>query len=359
MRVGLVVFANKFTGAAAVAELTARALRSAGVDAELLFVAGRNLETRLQREPWAHPDLVKERTPARILANLRRLRRFASSVDVLVCHLPHDHFLCAVAGAHRRTHLVRAFRSPRHLRHDPFHRRVARTVRAAVLAHSAMRPDLERLVEGTPELVAPVPVEDRFRPGLDGTAWRRRLGVPDGAPVVGMVGKMAAGRGFGLVLDAAAALDPAVHVLLVGHGELRGDLERRARDLGIADRVHWAGHQDDGLPELYAAMEVVVLPAPGSDHGHRAVSEAQACSRSVVAVDIPGVRDLVEHGVTGLVAPPEPAAVAEAVAALLGDRRRCRAIGAAAAQAVSPRRVLPLGRSLARFLETVARHGVE
>ena len=49
----MVVFANKYTGAAAVAEHSCRALRTAGSEARLLYVAGRNLETRLAAAPWA------------------------------------------------------------------------------------------------------------------------------------------------------------------------------------------------------------------------------------------------------------------------------------------------------------------
>ena len=63
--------------------------------------------------------------------------------------------------------------------------------------------------------------------------------------------------------------------------------------------MHWTGYQDERLPELWAAMDVALFAAPGSDHGHRAISEAQACARPVVARDIAGVADLIDDDLVG------------------------------------------------------------
>ncbi len=357
MRVTLVVAGNKYTGAAAVAEHCTRALQAVGVTARLLYVGGNNLEARLRDASWADPALAKERRPAHLRANLAAIARAAAASDVVLCHLPHDNFLAVVAGAHRRAPLVRAFRNAAHLRRDPYHRLLARRLSAALLAHREMEPALDRLAGPLPRLALPVPVDDRFRPGLDGAAWRRRLGVPEGAPVVGMVGKMARDRGFDLLLEAAARTSPEPWLILVGHGEARPELERLAAGLGLASRVAWAGYEERGLPGLFAAMDVVVFPAAGSDHGHRAITEAQACGRPVVAVDLPGVRDLVEHGVTGVVAPLTPAGIAAALSELLARPDRAGAIGRAAAAAAGARRLEPSGRRLATFLAEVARPG--
>jgi len=352
MRVGLVVFANKWTGAGAVAELNCRALRSIGIEARLLFVGGRNFERRLDGHPWATPGLVKERNPTHLRANLQSVASLADTCDVLICHLPHDHLLCVTAGAHRRAPLIRAFRNPRHIRPDPYHRYLDRRLTAALCSHSALGSDLRRATPSLPVAVLPVPLEDRFKPG-DGSRWRERLGVPSGAPVIGVVGKLAEGRGFGLLLDTAARLEAPAHVVVVGHGESLPRLQERAVNHGLEARVHWTGYQDAALPDLYSTMDVFLFTAPGSDWGHRSITEAQGCGRPVVAVSFPGVEDLIEDGVNGRVVVRDPAALAEAVNALINDPENSRRLGHSAVDAASERRFAPVGKRIALFLDEI------
>ena len=269
----------------------------------------------------------------------------------MLCHLPHDHLLCVLAGAHRRVPLVRAFRRREHLRPLPTTRWLARRATAALLAHSGLEPSLRRVAGDLPSATPPVPVEDRFRPGADHDLWRRRLELPPSAPVIGMVGKVAPGRGFELLLETAARVVPEVHVLPVGHGEAAEELDRRAKRLGLAERLAWAGYQERELPELLATMDVVLFAAPGSDHGHRAISEAQACGRPVVTAAIDGVCDLVEDRLTGLIVEPDPRTMAAAVSRVLADPPLAERLGAAAASAVGSRRFRPIGERLLGFLE--------
>ena len=79
-------------------------------------------------------------------------------------------------------------------------------------------------------------------------------------------------------------------------------------------------------------MDIFVFPAAGSDHAHRAIAEAAGCGVPSLAADLPGVRDLVEPGVTGDLYPAsDAAALAVLVAAWARDPAARRAAGAAAA----------------------------
>jgi len=354
MHVALVVTARKYTGAGAVAEHEARALHRAGVDARLLFPRGRNLENRLAGVGWAEADLVKEHGPGDLVRNLKAVRRFTEDADVVVCHLPHDHLLCVAAGVHRRVPLVRSFRNPSHLQRDPWHRSLARRLAGALLAHGDLVPRLQRCAPRLPHIAIPVAIEDRFRPGGDGDGWRRRLALARDVPVLGSVGKLAARRGFERVLEVAARLGPELHVVVVGHGELRPRLERLAARLGLTERVRWAGYVERGLEDLYAAMDVVLYTAAGSDHGHRMISEAQGCARPVVAADLPGIADLIEDGRTGRIARSDADALANAVRQVLGDAGAADDMARAAAAAVESRRFAPVGSRLRSFLSEVA-----
>ena len=350
MRVGLAVSSNKFTGAAAVAEHWCRALHSAGHEARLLFVAGANLERRLINVPWAIPDLVKERRPGDIRSNIRVLRRLAEGSDVVMTFLPHDHFEAVIAGVHRRAPLIRAFRNPRHLRKDPLHRWVAHQCSGALAPFESFLARTKQLIGGGPTDSFPVPVEDRFCPGPDPREARQLLAMDRVTPVIGMVGKLAQGRGFKMLLDAAARTRNHCRILAVGHGEFQPSLERHSQDLGISDHVTWAGKREEDLPLLLGAMDAVVFTAPGSDWGHRAISEAQGCGRPVITTPVAGVEDLVRHERTGLIT-EHPQGIAGAFDQLIDKPDFARTLGRGASEATADRRFEAIGRRLATFLE--------
>jgi glycosyltransferase involved in cell wall biosynthesis len=287
--------------------------------------------------------------------NLRAIKSLAQESDIVVCHLPHDHLLCAAASVHRRIPLVRAYRNPRHLRQDPYHAFLDRRLSGALLGYSALENDLPRTVSRVPAVSIPVPTEDLFRP-VDGTEWRQRLSIPPDVPVIGSVGKLARERGFSLFLEAVSRLAVPAHVVVVGHGEHRPNLEERASALGLDGRIHWTGYQERALPELYSVMNIMLFTAPGSDWGHRAISEAQGCGCPVIAVALPGVEDLIEDGVTGRIVSARQADLANATEVLLRSPEIARQLGKAAAIAVEERRLAPLGHRIKGFLEEVLKN---
>lgn len=322
MRVLHLVAADRFTGAAAPALLLVESLRAAGCAAELAIRGGHNLEARLSRCPWVHPILAKERSVGDLRRAVERVRQLAEGFDVLHCHLPHDHTLARLAlrGLSGKRVLVRSVRHPRHLRRDPFHRFLFAGTHGVAFATAALArrgwrwPSFARCATVT----LPPAVERRFlRPG-DGDGTRARLQVPREAVVAGTVGKLHRSRGQDLFLRALAAA-PGVWGLIVGQGEHEEELRRLAASVGVAPRVRFTGYVEERLVDLYAAMDLFVFPAAGSDWGHRAVVEAQACGVPVLAADLAGVAELIEVGATGDVYPRHDAA---ALAVLLQEWAR-------------------------------------
>lgn len=191
----------------------------------------------------------------------------------------------------------------------------------------------------------------RFTPRPAPAGLRRRLGVPDVAPAVVSVGRFVAFKGYAHLLDAAAALGaarPAAHWVLVGDGELRGELEAQARRLGLAGRVHFTGWRED-VPDLMALGDLFVLPSL-AEHFGRVLIEAMAMAKPVVATAAGGVPEIVVPGETGLLVPPaDPRALAAAVRELLDDPARAGRLGAAG------RRRAEAVFSIERHAELVAR----
>lgn len=317
MRVLHLVAADRWTGAAATALQAVEALRQAGVDAHFAFRPGRNLETRLAGLPWAHPILEKERSWASLRRVLFSVRSLMAEFHVVHAHLPHDHLLAwwIRRSLPRRPVLVRSVHHPSHLRPDPYHRLLFAAVAGVGLSHSEMEEKARRLAPKAAICVLPLALEPRFAPRRDRAQVRAELGIPPEAFVAGTVGKLDPSRGQDLLLLALGAV-PNVWGLVVGKGPFLPRLEKLAKKLGVAQRVVFPGYHEEGLERFFNAMDVFVFPEPGSDWAHRAVAEAAACGVPSLAVDVPGIRDLVVPGVTGELWPRGDAA---ALATLLAQ----------------------------------------
>ncbi len=333
MRVLQIVAADRWTGAAATALQVAEALRETGVECAFACRPGRNLEDRLRRYEWCMPVLEKERTLGDVLATVAKVRELASGFEIVHVHLPHDHLIARQALKGLGIPLVRGVHHFGHLRPDPFHRWLFRGTSGVGLASAEMTEAVGRIpaLRDRPALVLPVALEERFLAGGSRRQGRSRLGIDSQAFVAGTIGKLDRGRGHDLFVRAIAAA-PGVHGVIIGKGPSVPSLERLARRLGIENRLIFPGYVEDGLEDLYAAMDLFVFPAAGSDHAHRAIAEASACGLATIAADLAGVRDLVDPSSTGEVVPAgDAAALASAVAAWASDPSRRSAAGAAAA----------------------------
>jgi|PersoiStandDraft_1058852.scaffolds.fasta_scaffold38100_2 glycosyltransferase involved in cell wall biosynthesis len=336
MRVLHLVSGSKWTGPAAVAVDQVRALRAAGIEAEIGFTAPGGLASRFAADGWARPLLTKPRRPGHFAADLRRVRDTLARehFDILHAHHSHDHMVAAVAARGGRAAVVRTFHQARQSRGLLAWALTAAT-RGWAFSNSSIAeafPD-----DGRPRAILPPVVDlDRFRPGPRDEGLARRFGLPAGAFVVGTVGKIAPGRGHDRALATLSAVnEPRVVMLHVGKGEWQDELDRRAAALGLGQRNIRVGYQEELLPELYRLMDVFLFPAAGSDEGHRAIGEAVASGVPFVAFPIPGVEDWKAGGVIA----QDEAAAAREIAGLArdpGDLARRGAAARISAAACSP-----------------------
>lgn len=160
---------------------------------------------------------------------------------------------------------------------------------------------------------------------------RRTVGLPPDAPVVGIVANLRPVKDHDLFLSMAAlvaASDARVHFAIIGEGDQRDRLEREARRLGLAARVHFLG-QLPNRPNPFQLTDIATLTSR-TEGFPNSILEAMAAARPVVATAVGGVPDAVVEGVTGfMVAPGAAESFAAAVLRLLGDGELARQYGEA------------------------------
>ena len=160
---------------------------------------------------------------------------------------------------------------------------------------------------------------------------RKELRIGPDIPLVGAIGRLVWQKGFPFFIQAASYVlraIPNAKFLLVGDGPLRSELERMVGDLGMTKDFIFTGFRED-IPEVLAALDVLVLSSL-REGLPMILLEGMAMARPVVATDIEGIAEVVEHNKTGILVPPEdPQALAEGIIALLRDKDKARRMGQA------------------------------
>lgn len=275
---------------------------------------------------------------------VRRLRAAIRSwhADVVVSWMSKAHLYAAPATSLLGVPALwfqHGLPSPR----DPIDRLVALAPAAEVLVPS-------RTVAAAQEAIWPGRRTCVIYPGIDTNGAvplhsdaRERLlaplGIPPGSPVVGIVGRLQRWKGVHVLIDAMPAVlarHPDAHAVVVGgvhplEPAYRAELERLAAELGLAARVHLAGHQADARSWM-AAFDVVVHASDKEPFGI-VVLEAMALGKPLVAGALGGPAEVVRADVDGFLVGFEDApALADRIVRYLDDPQLGARMGRAASQ---------------------------
>jgi glycosyltransferase involved in cell wall biosynthesis len=151
-------------------------------------------------------------------------------------------------------------------------------------------------------------------PATDGAPVRAELGIPAEAPVIVCVARLFHWKGQDRLLRAFALVQrefPAARLLIVGEEDARAGRDRAnflfelkglTEELGLGEQVVFTGRRKD-VSRLLAASDVFAMPSHEEPFG-LVYAEAMAMKRPVVALDNGGTPEVVEHGKSGLLSPP-------------------------------------------------------
>ena len=286
--------------------------------------------------------------------NFQQIRQLAS--DYPTIRMIHDHDLVCIrrhkyfplstrvcdrpAGIDCYKHLCFIQRSEPGSR-LPITLRLVKQCRQAIQAHDSVRSFMvgsrwmqrELEINGIPadkiEIVPPIPAAlGEIRPV-----------APADSQEILFVGQVIRGKGVDLLLRALHHLSSPWHATVVGTGNHLDSCKELAKDLGIDERVHFAGwipHQE--LPPLYGNAALTAVPSRWPEPFGMVGIEAMARGRPVVGFAVGGIPDWLEHEKTGLlIAEADTAAMAMAIDRLLKNTDLRNKLGEAAARRVQQR----------------------
>ena len=278
---------------------------------------------------------IAAKRPAGLFA-LRRLLA-ATRFDVVNSHSSTDSWLAALALASlgaRAPALVRT----RHIS-APVARSAAnrwlygRASRFVVTTGERLRTELVEGLGCDPARVLSIPTgidPARFRPAADAAerrALRETLGLPTDRPLVGIVATLRSWKGHRFLVEAVAALEQPVQLVIVGDGPQAPMLRAQVEALGRPGLVNLVGQQAD-VPVWLRALDVFCLPSYANEGVPQALMQAMFTGLPCVTTDAGAIGEIAIPGRTAVVVPQRDAdAIARALAGLLRDPAWRAALG--------------------------------
>lgn len=162
-------------------------------------------------------------------------------------------------------------------------------------------------------------------PAAEIAALRARCAVPPDDWLMITAGRLIGVKGHRILVDAMGRLPAEIHgrrlrLVVLGDGSLRESLEAQARQLGVADRILWAGWQQDPAPWFQLA-DMVVFPSRDAETLGNVILEAWAYAKPLVVTAFRGAREIARHGEDAWVVPcDDSTALAQAVEQVIRDR---------------------------------------
>jgi glycosyltransferase involved in cell wall biosynthesis len=179
---------------------------------------------------------------------------------------------------------------------------------------------------------------DQWDPDTDGSVVRREFGIAPDVWLFAIISRVEPEKGHGLVLEALHTLKnqlPDFRLLVVGKDryylELYGHsyldvLNERVEALGLKRQVIFAGQRSD-VQAILAACDIYTMPS-SQEPCAVVFPEAMAMKKAIIALDDGGTCEVVEHGKSGLLSPPQDIEqLAENILSLVNDPARCKQMG--------------------------------
>lgn len=266
--------------------------------------------------------------------SLSFLKRYVreNDIDIIHSYTPRNNILSVAVGKITGAHIVWHERNLIYGKEKDLGRRFF-FLPERIICNSVAVAERFRSANGIPDKVRVIlnGVDlDRFHPRIEGEQIKREFNIKKNRKVVGMVANLGQRKNPKYFINAIAKIIqqfPDVIFMLVGEeysresGEYKEELEKMLEGLGLKEQVIFTGFRDD-IPQVLASFDVFVLTTI-LEACSRAILEAMAMAKPIVALDSGGNPELIENGVTGILTEPEDINnFAKAIEDLLTDDKK-------------------------------------
>jgi len=292
---------------------------------------------------WSLVGLIKKHNIDVIQTHLLRsldflilLLRYTTRVRVVLWTFHSANFVLTEAELPRYKWLLK----PKRFAHHLLYRLTSRLVNGFVAVSDEVKEAMVEVID---------PIQDRItvicngvdvkrhRQSVDKARVQSRLGLGTNVRLIAVVATLKEPKGHRYLVEAMSAIAPQypdIHVLFIGDGTLREELQDQVKRLKLDKHIHFLGNRHD-IPELLAASELFVLPSLWEGLS-MALLEAMAAGKPIVATAVSGTTQVMIHGKTGLIVPPRDSrALADAIIQLLSDPAQAQAMGQSAKRHVT------------------------
>jgi glycosyltransferase involved in cell wall biosynthesis len=316
MRIWQVVSNSKWTGAADPVLSVAKGLKARGHDVWISCIRGRSLEKRVVESgvPQITTVTLDRRLGIRgFLSDMENIGHEIRSkgIEIIHANLSHDHWLCGLCV---RRHglpvkIVRTRHASVPIGMGPFSRLLFGVLSDGIIDVCLQAYTVDRRRFGDRKVVwiqGGVDVH-LFNLSISGQIVRSKIGLRDGSVLCGIIAHLHDNRGHRQLLTAfknvSLRFDNA-RLFIVGKGWYEPRLRSLVNRMGINKRVYfWSDYRFEWQPAL-AALDIAIYLAEGSEASGRAVLEAMAMGKPVIATAVGAVPQTVADGVSGIVISP-------------------------------------------------------
>jgi glycosyltransferase involved in cell wall biosynthesis len=246
-----------------------------------------------------------------------------NQINLIHCHQDNDSLTAVLAGYGNRMIRTCYDGEPAALkfRQKYFYQRTAKIMTASLRLQAHLR----KVFPDKDIQQVDIPVDpDLFRPLEKNTRLLAEFGLNPNIPIGGIVARVQKHRNFAILLDAieqAVKEIPDFQFLIVGRGTHIDTVARQpVRRRGLDRNVIFTGYRKEDYRDVLNLFDYKIFLVPGSDGSCRAVREALACAKPVIAARRGILPELIRDGETGILIEEKPADLARAMMAMIKDR---------------------------------------
>jgi glycosyltransferase involved in cell wall biosynthesis len=173
---------------------------------------------------------------------------------------------------------------------------------------------------------------DRFRPTFNSSElkFRKDLKISENDKILGVIADLEPRKGHQYLLEAMPRIIeevPNVKLLLIGNGSLKNKLQELCKELKIENHTIFVGTRND-IEKIIHLIDVSILPSLCGEGLSASLLESMAAEKPVVATDVGGTYELLEHGKNGFLVPPrDSSALAKAIITIIKNRKLAAEMG--------------------------------